>query len=252
MGWFRIDDTFHSHPKVRRAGATSVGIWALAGSYCVAYKSRGFIPTWWLQGWGRTGTTAARKLVEAGLWDEAEQDGEPGYQFHDWDDYQQLPEQIERSRDVWRTKKARQRERSSRHASGDHSMCHPQYCAALKKKGTKGDMSPVDNQGDMQGDSTGESPLSLHDTTRQYLPKGRYRSGVSDSGTGPEGADPSPPPHPTYSRDQINNAPAEWQRTNLWPYDPANPQYGGWQDDHWRECITVPPAYRKPRRGEPA
>ena len=55
-----------------------------------------------------------------------------------------------------------------------------------------------------------------------------------------------------YSRDQINNAPAEWQRTNLWPYDPANPQYGGWQDDHWRECVTVPPAYRKPRRGEPA
>ena len=250
MGWFRIDDTLHGHPKVLRAGAAAVGVWALAGSYCVAYKSPGFVPSSWLRQFGKSGTTAARKLVESGLWDDAEQDGEPGYQFHDWDDYQQLPEQIERSREVWRNKKAKQRERSSRHAAGDHSLCHPAYCSALKNKG----MSPRDKRGDV----TGESPPSLHDTTRHdtYLPKGRYGSeSEGDAGRGAGSADPTPrwhaytpQHHPT--QDQLRDGtPAE--RLHLgWPFDPDKPWLGGYEDNGriWRTWQMPPWSPHNPDR----
>lgn len=266
MTWFKVDDTLHGHPKARRSGAAAMGIWVLAGSYCGAYNTAGFVPDWWVREWGRTGTTAARKLVDIGLWDEAEQDGEPGYQFHDWNDYQPLSEQVERSREAWRSKKARQRERSSLHSVGDHSMCNQAYCHALRKA----QVSPGDIGGHVPGDIGGTkevdkkgtqgrpSPLSRPDPSRPvpYLPKGKYEDGEgdakqADSGTGPERADPSPAPHPTYSRDQINNSPKSWQLEHLWDYDPDQPQFGGFRDGQWIECITVPPAHRRPR-GESA
>ena len=111
MPWFKVDDTLHSHPKVRRAGATAVGIWATAGSFSMAYKLDGFVPLYFLDGWGRSGLTAAGKLVQAGLWVEGERDGEKGYWFHDWEDYQPSSDEIERDRE-----QARERQRRSRDA----------------------------------------------------------------------------------------------------------------------------------------
>ena len=111
MSWFKIDDGFHSHPKARRAGAAAVGVWATAGSFCMAYKTDGFVPAYYLDGWGKTGLTSARRLVECGLWDVAEKDGERGFQFHDWEDYQPSSDEIERDRE-----QARDRQRKSRQA----------------------------------------------------------------------------------------------------------------------------------------
>ena len=115
MAWFKVDDTLHSHPKVRRAGSAAVGVWVTAGSYCMAYKTDGFVPEWWLNTWGKAGHTAAKKLVEAGLWSPAS-NGEPGYQFHDWGDYQPLSDEIERDRELNRARqrKYRQQRRSAR------------------------------------------------------------------------------------------------------------------------------------------
>lgn len=105
MAWFKVDDTLHCHPKVRRAGAASAGVWVTAGSFCMAYKTDGVVPTWWLDSWGRTGRTAAAALVREGLWEAV--DG--GYRFHDWDDYQPLSDEIEQVRE-----KARERQRKRR------------------------------------------------------------------------------------------------------------------------------------------
>ena len=109
--WFKVDDTLHSHPKVRRAGAAAVGVWATAGSFCMAYKTDGFVPAYYIDGWGKTGITSARGLVECGLWEVAEKDGERGFQFHDWEDYQPSSDEIERDRE-----QARDRQRKSRQA----------------------------------------------------------------------------------------------------------------------------------------
>ena len=114
MAWFKVDDTLHSHPKVRRAGAAAVGVWAAAGSYCMAYKTDGKVPAWWLDSWGKTGLTAARKLVEVGLWEVTPE----GYLFHDWADYQPTSDEIERDREAARVRMRNIREKRRRAREG--------------------------------------------------------------------------------------------------------------------------------------
>ena len=86
MPWFKIDDTFHDHRKSRAARKAAVGVWTLAGSWAMANKTDGFVPEEVLTRWG-TKADAAR-LVEVGLWLVDEQDGETGWRFHDWLNYQ--------------------------------------------------------------------------------------------------------------------------------------------------------------------
>ena len=138
MPHFRVDDALHGHPKAQRAGDEALGMWARAGSFCMAYLTDGFVPEWWVKQ-QQKGTAKAKKLVAAGLWyDGAERDGEKGYQFHEFvgPDRQDSRSQIEADREKWRKKKAAQRAVSP----GDN-------------KGDTPDMSP----GDAQGVSPGES-----------------------------------------------------------------------------------------------
>ena len=44
MPWFRLDDTFHSHPKVIAAGNEAVGLYTRCGSYAAQHLTDGFIP----------------------------------------------------------------------------------------------------------------------------------------------------------------------------------------------------------------
>ena len=43
MSWFRIDDRFHSHPKVLRAGNAAVGLWVRCGAYSTDYGTDGLV-----------------------------------------------------------------------------------------------------------------------------------------------------------------------------------------------------------------
>ena len=119
MAWFKVDDTLHGHPKVRRAGAAAAGVWVTAGAFAMAYKTDGFVPRYFVDGWGKTGTTAARQLVTVGLWEPAEKDGETGWQFHDWDDYQPSSAEIERDRDAARERQRKAREKRRRATQTD-------------------------------------------------------------------------------------------------------------------------------------
>lgn len=104
MPHFRVDDMLHSHPKARRAGVQAMGLWALCGSHCMAYKTNGFVSAWFVNGFPGS-KKLAETLVSVGLWEHSENEGEVGYQFHDWLDWQPSAEEIERDRE-------RQRERS--------------------------------------------------------------------------------------------------------------------------------------------
>ncbi len=108
MPYFRTDDQMHGHPKARRAGLAALGLWDMAGSHSMAYKLDGFVPEWFVQSW-RGGKGAAETLVAVGLWEVSKRDGEPGYCFHDWLDYQPSSDEIERDRE-----RARERQRESR------------------------------------------------------------------------------------------------------------------------------------------
>ena len=106
--WFKTDDGFHSHPKARRASLAAIGLWNLCGSHAMAYKTDGFVPEWFVTGFPQ-GRRHAESLVRVGLWSNAIREDEHGYQFHDWLDYQQSAEEIERDRD-----RARERQRNFR------------------------------------------------------------------------------------------------------------------------------------------
>lgn len=83
MPWFPVDDAFHGHPKARRAGFEAIGLWTVAGSYCMAYLTDGFVPEWFVKEKPR-GIALAKRLVAAGLWQAGEKDGDAGWWFHDW------------------------------------------------------------------------------------------------------------------------------------------------------------------------
>jgi hypothetical protein len=97
MSWFKVDDGFSDHPKVRsipRAQrAAAIGLWTLAGSWSAKNLTDGFVPDYMLAELGCTRGQAAA-LVQAGLWRRA--DG--GYAFHEWDDHQPSREQVKERR----------------------------------------------------------------------------------------------------------------------------------------------------------
>ena len=94
MPWARIDDSFDDHPKVlwlleHDDGAAAVGLWTLCLTWAhrntrkkgkVAGRLPLSLPRRYL---GVLGRDAAKLLVEAGLWEPAED----GWQVHDFDQY---------------------------------------------------------------------------------------------------------------------------------------------------------------------
>lgn len=127
MPHFRVDDALHSHPKAQRAGDDAMGMWARAGSFCMAYLTDGFVPDWWVKQQPK-GTAKAKKLVAAGLWiDGAEREGETGYQFHEFvgPGRQDSRAQIEAEREKWRKKKAGQRAMSPGDTPRDTTRMSP-------------------------------------------------------------------------------------------------------------------------------
>jgi hypothetical protein len=45
MPWFRLEDSFHNHPKVHQAGNAAIGLWVRCGTYSAQYLTDGHVPT---------------------------------------------------------------------------------------------------------------------------------------------------------------------------------------------------------------
>lgn len=87
MTWAKVDDTLHSHRKVRRAGLEAMGLWLLGLSHCAAHLTDGEIheeDVEHLCGSAKLAERLAGKLVAAGFWVRTE----AGWRYHDWGDYQ--------------------------------------------------------------------------------------------------------------------------------------------------------------------
>lgn len=41
MSWFKVDDKLHDHRKARKAGKSAMGVWVLAGSWCMSSETAG-------------------------------------------------------------------------------------------------------------------------------------------------------------------------------------------------------------------
>ncbi len=105
MVWFRVDDGWHSHPKVLELSLSACGLWAKAGSWSADHLTDGFVPAAAVRSLGGTAKMAA-ELVAAGLWTAA--DG--GWRFHQWEHHQPSRESVERERLQKRDRQRRWRE----------------------------------------------------------------------------------------------------------------------------------------------
>lgn len=117
MTWFRVDDKFHDHRKVRKLGRNRLrvlGLWTLAGSWSASCQTDGFVPVEVVSKLWDSRRQLAAKLVEVDLWYETTVDGERGYQFHDWQDYQITSSELAefRSQTARRVRELRHRRRA--------------------------------------------------------------------------------------------------------------------------------------------
>ena len=78
MAWFKVDDRWARHPKVRRASKDARLLWAVAGVESAANETDGVVDALQLQDAiyladlrGKAGPMAAASLVEVGLWHDA-------------------------------------------------------------------------------------------------------------------------------------------------------------------------------------
>ena len=119
MTWFKVDDGFWSHPKTLALSPHAIALWVRAGSYCGKHLTDGHVSTAilpMLQG----NAAAAEELIDAGLWKAADN----GYAFHDWEEYQDTREAVEKRRESWkeRQRKHRSNEENTTHSSLNHSI----------------------------------------------------------------------------------------------------------------------------------
>lgn len=126
MVWFKVDDSLHSHVKAMRAGEAALGLWTLAGSWCAAQLTDGWIPAYAALRLTPRAAELAAELVRAGLWTPDTRDGEEGWQFHEWGEYQPTRESVTARRQADADRRARWREQRKTQASQPDSQAASQ------------------------------------------------------------------------------------------------------------------------------
>ena len=133
MPWFKVDDSLHSHRKVKRiprrnkSRIAAMGLWSLMGSWCADQLTDGHVPSYMPEEEGGSDKEAA-ELVRVGLWhanghqcDRCPQPSDPdGWVFHDWTGgthgWQPSREKVEAEREAAaeRQRKAREKAKAAR------------------------------------------------------------------------------------------------------------------------------------------
>ena len=91
----------------RRERPAAIGVWTIAGAWSMHEMTDGFVPAYMLEEWGGDESNAAT-LVSAGMWEEDERDGDHGWQFVNWDEYQPTKADVEARRERDRERKRNQ------------------------------------------------------------------------------------------------------------------------------------------------
>lgn len=94
--WMKVDDQLHVHRKTRHVlrslptkhrDAAPLGVWLLAGSWAAQNNTGGWIPAEELDRFDDDWETLVARLVAADFWWPETRDGEAGFGFVDWDEY---------------------------------------------------------------------------------------------------------------------------------------------------------------------
>lgn len=121
MSWFKLDDQFPNHPKVRKAGTDAAWLFVAGGCYCAQYLTDGMIPKEVVASLTSLGRpkVAAAALVGVGLWI----DRGTEYEVHDYLAYNPTREKVlsEREAASNRRKKGARRSADVRATDGGRS-----------------------------------------------------------------------------------------------------------------------------------
>lgn len=112
MTWFKVDDKFYSHRKVRALSKGAIALWVRAGAYCADHLTDGEV-TWSDISWLEGEADEVNELVNAGLWIETEL----GWAFHDWHTYQPSKAKVEERRERERERIATARAKAKKDTS---------------------------------------------------------------------------------------------------------------------------------------
>jgi hypothetical protein len=109
MPWFRLEDSFHSNPKITAAGNPAVGLWVRCGTWSAAYLTDGHIPAQVAADFGSRRELAA--LTAARLWVPVGDE----YVIADWLEYQPSALEVKARRAKDAERKRRGRDAVDRH-----------------------------------------------------------------------------------------------------------------------------------------
>lgn len=125
MSWFKVDDRLPTSRKMlripRSKRTAAIGLWTIAGAWSAHDLTDGFVPAFMIEEWGGT-EGDADELIRAGMWAEDEHDGDPGYQFVNWDEYQPMKVNVEAKREYERERKRQQRRDASGKFAGEGNV----------------------------------------------------------------------------------------------------------------------------------
>lgn len=111
MTWFKVDDRLPTSRKLiripRSKRTAAIGLWTIAGAWSAHDLTDGVIPAYMIDEWGGTDDDA-QALIDAGMWERTEHDGDAAYAFVKWGEYQPLKAAVEEKRERDRERKARQ------------------------------------------------------------------------------------------------------------------------------------------------
>lgn len=94
--WMKVDDRMHTHRKTRNVirsdaeksrDAAPFGLWVLAGSWSAQNDTDGWVPIDELERFDEAWEALAKRLVAADYWWPETRDGEDGYGFVDWHEW---------------------------------------------------------------------------------------------------------------------------------------------------------------------
>jgi hypothetical protein len=156
--WFKVDDSFHSHPKILACSPAALGLWVVAGSWAAANPSDGFIPAHVLPRLMPNCDALIEELIERRLWMRAK----GGYRVRNWTEYQPSREEIETAR---RHAAERQRKRRQR----------------LNGQVTPPDVTPVSQRDSHSDNSVSHSTPTRPDPTRPLVVSSEVEVPVSNA-----------------------------------------------------------------------
>lgn len=155
MSWFKVDDKFHGHAKVKRlpraVRAEAIGTWTLAGTWSSDHETDGYVPEYMVDELGGS-TAGAEALVEVALWRRRR----GGFVFVNWSEWQPTRDEQEQKRAAARERQRKHREKAGNSGEGDEPVTRDKReVRAPRPVPSRPDPRPDDQS---IGDLTSEQP----------------------------------------------------------------------------------------------